>query len=178
MNLDLPTRAIMSLAYHTETDALKRFTLFNGDVEGAGLSFRLFNELRAVCNHPSHCAAIMYHGSCFVCAVRRAGRLLESLSANRNCFHASVAKVVCRTWKQKRAFFQSFAKPRNAIEHTDGKAGDGTKWSFFNLEKDRFCVIDGVSVDINQASLESIRSARDAIAEAVVEEYRNAMIEQ
>jgi hypothetical protein len=172
--LDLPTRARYSLAFHEAQDALKWFDLFNWDVEGATLSFRLYDELKSVID-PANNRAIMYHASCFVCAVRRAGSLLESLQKYKDCFRDPVAAVIKIEWNKKNTFFESFRIPRNAIEHTD-KIGRG-KWSLFNLHYDLFCVVDGVSVKINRTSLNKLCSARDAIAEAIIKEYRHPSLE-
>ena len=150
--------------------------LFNRDVEGASLSFHLVDELRAVPN-PANNTATMYHASCFVCAVHRARRLLESLSANRACFRDAVAEVIQLEWRKKHTFLESFRDPRDAIEHVDGEASDNTKWSFFNLHNDRFCVADGISVEINRASLDRLCSARDGIAEAIIKEYRDSALD-
>ena len=176
ITLDLPTRALLSLAHHNAQDALKRFVLLNGDVEGATLSFRLFEDLRQL-RDPAHNTAIMYHASCFICAVRRVGRLLKSLSDNRTCFRDPVAEVVRLEWRKKRAFFESFVDPRNAIEHIDNEASDNTRWSFFNLHEERLCVVDGVSVEINQRSLDTIVSARNVVAESITKEYHDAMFD-
>ena len=176
MVLDIPTRALLSLAHHNAIDALKRFVLFNGDVEGAILSFRLFDELKVLLN-PTKNVAMMYHASCFICAVRRASRLLESLSNNGTCFRDPVAKVVRLEWRKKRAFFEKFRKPRDAIEHIDEKVKDKTNWSFFNLDDDHFYVVDRVSVEINHKSLDTLCSARDVIAVAIIQEYRDPTLD-
>lgn len=172
MLLDLPMRAIMALARHNEGEALKRFALLNGDVEGACLSFHAFEELKAT-RMPVNSAALMYHASCFICAVRRAGRLLESLSAHHTCFRHPVAEVVRLEWKKKRSFFQSFVNPRNAIEHIDTEASGDTKWSFFNLHDDEFHVVDGVSVCVNEESRDKTASSRNVIAEAIIRDYHD-----
>jgi hypothetical protein len=176
MLLDLPTRAIVALAHHNQQEALKRFTLFNGDVEGTCLAFRAFDNLKAT-RMPTNNIALMYHASCFVCAVRRAGRLLKALSANPPCFRKPVAEVVRLQWRMKRAFFQSFVDARNAIEHIDGEARDVTKWAFFNLKDDEFHVVNGVFVYINDESREKCVSSRDAIAEAIIHEYNDPMFD-
>jgi len=86
------------------------------------------------------------------------------------------AKTIDLEWKKKRKFFELFVEPRNAIEHIDGAANDKTKWAFFNLNGDRFSVVNGVTVDVNQDSLEKVLSTRQAIAEAIIKEYHDPML--
>jgi hypothetical protein len=165
---NLPIKAILALSLPGEEEASKWFTLFLSDIEGASLSFRLFSHLKAI-KSPENIGDMTYHATCYVCAVRRAGRLLESLSRHRSCFRDSVAEVVQLEYKKKRAFFQSFVEPRNAIEHIDKEARD--KWSFFNVAGDKFFVADDVFVEISQSSLDTLNSACDAIAEAIIKGY-------
>jgi len=175
--ISLQMRAQLSLAANNASEAAKRFSLFDADVEGAATSFRLYEELLAT-NNPENNKAMIYHASCFVCAVRRAGRLLESLSKNRSCFKRPVSDVIKIEWSKKRAFLGSFVKPRNAIEHIDREASDKTKWAFFNLHDDRFLmVVNGVFAEVTRNSLENLFSARDAIAEAIIKEYPNPALD-
>jgi hypothetical protein len=172
---DLPTRAILALAHHEAREAIKRFSLFNHDVEGAILSFCLYDQSRAGPD-PSRNTAIMYHASCFVCAATRVGRLLESLAAGDSPFSAPVRNVARLEWQKKKAFFMEFIEPRNAIEHIDSHSKDATQWRFFNLYKDQIAVIDGLSLEVSPGSLAKIRSARDVVAEAIVAEYPDPMM--
>lgn len=170
MDIDRPGRAMMCLTRHNALEGLKRFDLFNQDVEGAALSFGLFQQLRRT-SDPRSNGAMMYHASCFVCAARRVGRLLESMACNRTCFRPPVADFIRDEWRKKRAFYQTFVEPRNAIEHIDAEAGDNTRWAFFNLWNDRFAVTDGAAIVIDENALNKIRCARDAIADAIIREY-------
>jgi hypothetical protein len=79
--------------------------------------------------------------------------------------------VVRLEWRKKRAFFQSFVEPRNAIEHIDGEASDDTKWAFFNIHNEEFHVVNGVTVHVNEESRDKCASSRDVIADAIIQEY-------
>ena len=114
---------------------------------------------------------MIYHASCFVCAVRRAGRLLESLSRNSACFGPSVAQVIRLEWRKKKAFFDSFIQPRNAIEHIDAEFRGKIQYALFNMHGDRLCVTNAKAVTIDGKSLANVREARDTVAEAILQAY-------
>jgi len=176
MTSDLATKAIISLACRNHSDEVKWFTLFHRDVEGAEASFELFERLRLPPN-PANNGMMMYHASCFVCAVRRAGRLLKLPSERRTRFCEPVARAVKLEWKKRHAYFESFKRPRDAIEHIDEKARDHSKWAFFNFHGDRFDVDGVASVTINQGSLETLRSCRDSIARDIVQAYSDPILD-
>ena len=114
---------------------------------------------------------MLYHATCFVCAVRRVGRLLESMVAYSKCFKPEVAEVIKLEWKKKKTFFDSFIVPRNAIEHIDGEVNTQTQTCYFNLWHNVFVVATDKKVTINDAAMEKLLSAKNAIAEAIIQHY-------
>ena len=122
-------------------------------------------------------AELMFHASCLVCAVRRAGRLLEALSRQRSLFKQPVADLINLEWRKKRAFFDRFVAPRDAIEHIDGEVRRDTRLSLFNLWGNKFHVTDDISVELTDDVLTTVQSVRDTIAAAIVEHYPHPTID-
>lgn len=146
--------------------------LLGMDVENAAIAFRLFETSKAVpWSHGASNREIMHHAACFVCAVRRVGRLLETINRNRSCLMPTVAEVVKLEWRKKKSFFDSFIQPRNAIEHIDREAGKRTTPRMFALMNDRFEVASGKSVTINREALTKATEPLARIAGAVLREY-------
>ena len=59
-------------------------------------------------------ARVFHNAKVFVSAVRRVGRLAEAMSANRAVF-GSAAKEIQFAWRKKKAAFDVYIEPRNAI---------------------------------------------------------------
>ena len=175
MIIDLPKRAIIALSGCNNIEGEKRLILFNNDVEGAAISFNLFAQLQAQLK-PDNNTAIMYHAACFICAAHRVGKLLDALSATRDCFSPAITKVIRAERRKNRTFFESFTKPRNSIEHIDEASRNKTKLAFYNLDNERFHVINDVTIEINREKLDSILSIRDNIANAIIRAYPNPIL--
>ena len=156
-------------------EAQKLFSLYAGDVEGAVISYRLFKDFKDKASQDQTIIGDMiYHASCFICASRRAARLLEALSANRNHFRRPVAKVIRLEWRKKRFFFDKVKCVRNAIEHIDSEENNRTKLSFFNMDGSTLNVTDEHSISIDDNVIAKVRSSREAIANAIISEYGGA----
>ncbi len=148
--------------------------LLSMDVDNASIALRLFETFKAAAHTDT--AAIremMCHASCFVCAARRVGRLVETISRTRSCLMPKVADVVKQEWSKKKAFFEEFIEPRNAIEHIDGEAKNRTSPRTFSLMNDRFEVANGKSVTINREALTKITEPLDRIVEAILRDYHD-----
>ena len=157
-------------------EAVKLLTVFHSDVDGAIMSHQLFCQARDE-RDPRQNAATMYHASCFVCAVRRVGRILEAMVANRHVFPEPVGDAVQLEWRKKRAFFGSFVDSRNAVEHIDSEVTDETTWLFFHLHNDEFTVANGRTVAIGAESLAKVVAARDAIDQVINESISDPMLD-
>src|SRR4051794_15140372 len=120
LSLDVTTRAMMALTHHhVIDDGRTLFSLLNYDVESAAMSFQLFDEqLKLKFELRSGMFSLTCHAGNFVCAVRRVGRLLDRLAASGD-LRRPVLDAIRLERKKKRAFFESFLEPRNAIEHID-----------------------------------------------------------
>ena len=168
MILEPSIAAVMRLAQVGEaSDALKLFVLFNADVDGAAISHRLYSSHWRRRQMPLQNTEMMHHASCFVCAVRRAGRLLEAMVSRRASFPAPVAEVIQLEWNKKRTFFEGFHEPRNAIEHIDSAAKEECAWLFFHLHNHSFTVTGGTTIDIGQPTLDKVLAVQDAIVSAI-----------
>lgn len=157
--------------------------LLDCDVNSAELSYRLYREAADEINarfaamasgvsenfdkRPGS-RAVFIHACNFVCAVRRAARLLESIVSERHQLPTRLADAIRIEWRKKRSFFDTFVDPRNAIEHIDGER---TSHRFYQLLNDRLTVTDGNSVTIDDHALGQVLSVREAIADAVLSHY-------
>lgn len=112
---------------------------------------------------------LLHHASNFVCAMRRAGRGLESLSKNRTSFTGPVAKKISLAWRKKKAMFDSYINPRNAIEHIDNELSGVTKWEMFNLRGDKLFVTENKAAEISERNLDAVLDARNEIVTAFLE---------
>ena len=105
----------------------------------------------------------MFHSAkVFVSAVRRVGRLVEATSANRNVFGAA-ADDIKLAWRKKKAAFDKYIEPRNAIEHIDGEINGKETWALVNLENDTLKVSEKEehSANILLETVEMIISIRN-----------------
>ncbi len=140
--------------------------LLERDVYSASIAFRLFEASKAaVWSDRASNREMMYHASCFVCAVRRVGRLLERMSKTRSWLVPTVAEVVNLEWRKKKSFFDSFIQPRGAIEHIDSEAVNRTSPRMFSLMNDQFEVANGKSVTINREALTKTTEPLDRIVD-------------
>lgn len=173
-------RAESTLMLHQEPEAMKWFFLLSRDVVGATISLSLFDDLRMSLNPPhntrNYVTAMLYHASCFICDVARAVRVLNSPLDGEACFRDSVHKIIKQERGKNRQFFRPFREARNAIEHIEVESRG--EMQFFNMLGNRFDVIDGVSVEVSQASLNKLHSAHDAIAKAIIAEYRDPAFDE
>ena len=153
-------------------EAATLLILLDRDVRNASIAFQLFETSKAsFLSRRNYIPEMMHHASCFVCAVRRVARLLETLSSKRPGLKPTVAKVVKIEWRKKKSFFDSFIDPRDAIEHIDGEVGGNTAVRFFTLMNDRFEVANGKSVTINREALTKTTESLDRIVDAILREY-------
>ena len=174
--LDEHTEASVRLHFANPEDprAWIIFHLYMHDVQGTVASFNLFNSLLSALD-PGRLPEMMYHASCFICAARRVGRMLETMAKNGpkngHWFAPPVAKVIKLEWRKRRLFFDSLIEPRNAIEHIDKEAKGPIKPVWFSVVGDRFVVTSGKSVRINAAALATITSSLDCITHAIIKQY-------
>lgn len=113
-------------------------------------------------------ARIFHNAKVFVSAVRKVGRLAESMSANRAVF-GGAAKEIQLAWRKKKVAFDVYIEPRNAIEHIDGEINGKESWHMMNLENNSLKVTDEEehSADISATMVEMVVSIRNEIVEAV-----------
>ncbi|MCH8824187.1 MAG: hypothetical protein IH984_11855 [Planctomycetes bacterium] len=171
MNLDKVTDAAMRLN-RVEPHLAMLVFLLERDIDNAMLSFGLFEAERSkTFTEKLNIRELMNHASCFVCAVRRVGRLFEKLVSQRSCLTPTVAKAVQLEWRKKKSFFDSFIDPRNAIEHIDSEIDGKTFLRLFQLTNDRLEVTNGKSVTINREAIAKLTESLDRIAEAILSGY-------
>lgn len=112
-------------------------------------------------------ARVLHNAKVFVCAMRRLGRLLESMAANRSVFPPRVANAVQLAWKKHRSFLRTYQDPRNAIEHIDGEVKGRTEWRMVNVVNDELEVVPGRSAKVSGEALEVTLNIRSEIVEAL-----------
>lgn len=162
-----------SVMLSSNEEAQKIYTLYIRDVTGSIISFRLFKNLLPLTD-TKQISELIYHASCFICSARRAGRLLETLSANRSLFSTEASKTIQLEWRKKRSFYEKIRLVRDAIEHINSKDYNQTKLSFFNLSNDTLKVTEDFYITINEEALQKIVSSLDTISEAIIRSYRKA----
>ena len=178
--MDLVEKASLRLSDPKYREASRRFGLFNNDVEGAAISFGLFEHvillqmatiqgISASRSIPAEMparlnATITYHASCFVVAVRRAGRLLEALPS---AFPPPLREQIKGEWQRNEAFFRNFIEPRNAIEHIDNEMRELTQWESYSLTNDEFTVSTGTKVKVDREALINLLEVRDSVAKVI-----------
>lgn len=171
MTQDKITDAMMRL-YRVEPKLSILVKLLEMDIYNASISLRLFEAERSKPFFETPTTReIMFHASCFVCTVRRVGRLLENLVSQLSCLDPAVAKAVKLEWRKKKSFFDSFIEPRNAIEHIDNEVRGKTAVRLFSLTNDRFEVTNGNIVTINREALAKITESLDRIVDAIQTVY-------
>lgn len=151
-----------------DTQAQKMFILYCHDVEGTIIAYGLFEKSKSSKN-TRDIPKIIYHASSFICAARRAGRLLEALSRTRSYFLPQVRETIKNEWKKNRAFFEDLRLVRNAIEHIDSQDYNKTKMSFFNLNGNNLQVTKDYKFTIDQSNLDKIVSSRNIITQAILD---------
>ena len=162
----------MMRLYRVEPKLTPLIFLLGSDVDNASISFGLFEAERSkTFKEELNIRELMNHASCFVCAVRRVGRLFEKLVSQRSCLTQTVAKEIQLEWHKKKSFYDSFIDPRNAIEHIDGEIGGKTFARLFQLTNDRFEVTNGKAVTINREALSKLTESIDRIVEAILSGY-------
>ena len=109
----------------------------------------------------------LHHAKVFVCAMRRAARVLESLAATKAELPQPIADVVSLVWRKKKAMLGSYCGPRNAVEHIDGEITGKTNWTLVNLVNDALVVTPGVEAAISSSCLNSLIAGRNEILESV-----------
>jgi hypothetical protein len=153
-----------------KTDAVKYFTLYDYDVNGAYISYALYANLRGTIN-PLDNTEIMYHASCFVTAVHRVSRMHELMVSKKNLFEDPIANTIKLEWNKKRKFYESFKDPRNAIEHIDKDSKKKTQTQFYNFHKDKFNVTKSTSVSVNEMAIKKLLSSHTAICDEIIKYY-------
>ena len=155
-----------------------RLHLLDQDVQSAQIALHLYRRARVFSHEHSRSggrpavhlgahAAIFHHAKSFVCAMRRVARVMEGLVATRSMYPPSVAEAMRLQWRIRRAMFDSYTDPRNAIEHLDSALSGLTSYSIVNLCNDRLQVTDDVCAEVSQANLESAIKGREEILKAV-----------
>lgn len=110
----------------------------------------------------------IHHAKSFVCAMRRAGRMFEALSAHRSSLPGMVADAIQVEWRKKKTMFDSYVEPRNAIEHIDGEISGRSIWILVNLNNDRLEVAADKSAEVSKPNLEAAIDGRNQIVQALL----------
>ncbi len=122
--------------------------------------------------------SILHYAKSFICAMRRIGRVLESLSEKRAIFPPPVAQIIRLTWRKKRTMFENYREPRDAIEHialeevkavSDEALGEtGTTFLLYVLgNNDTLFVTRDKSAEVSEKNLQSALDARNEIEESI-----------
>jgi hypothetical protein len=154
-----------------------RLLLLDYDIESALVSLKDYRSAQNQLNQLTQTQAdvqvplihLQHYAKSFVCAMRRAGRVLESLSANRSIYPKPVANTVKRVWGKKKSMFDSYIDPRNAIEHINGEILGKNSWRLLNLHNDTLFVTEDKSAEISEKNLQSAIEARNEIIESIIQ---------
>jgi hypothetical protein len=121
-------------------------------------------------------AVTLHNARVFVCAMRRAGRMLESINKARAGLPKELASACALAWRKRRKMLASYIVPRNAIEHIDSEVNGRTNIVLLNLSNDDLVVSPRAKAPISLANLESLIIARMEILAAIrqieSEDYR------
>ena len=157
-------------------EMVMRLMLWERDILSCQISLRDYrasqerqSKSRAVNVITGEIPLMLHYASNFVCAMRRVGRGLESLSKNRASFAKPVAEKISLVWRKKKAMFDSYTNPRNAIEHIDSELSGITKWEMLNLRGDKLYVTEDKAAEISDRNLEAAVAARNEIVLAILE---------
>ena len=115
---------------------------------------------------------VIHYGKSFVCAMRRVGHLLESLSVRKSIFPNPVADTIKVTWRKKKAMFDTYINARNAIEHIDGEIHGKTHLVLISINNDRLLVTEKKYAQISEKNYESAVNARNEIIESVLQHIK------
>lgn len=127
--------------------------LMDGDLHNASLSLDAYKQARAalVTGDMKQIRNITSHAANFVVAIRRAGRMLQAMSANSADFLPTVAEAVKLEWKKKHSFYEPFRKCRDAIEHVDSEVRDATVNTFYCIVDD-LPIVSGSVMELSNAA--------------------------
>ncbi len=128
--------------------------------------------------HSHNSYSILHYAKSFICAMRRIGRILEALSADRTIFPQPVAADIKLTWRKKQAMFESYRIPRDAIEHIvleevkamfeETPSETGSIFLLFTLgNNDTLYVTQDKSAEVSEKNLHSALDARNVIWESI-----------
>lgn len=145
--------------------------LYNMDVDGALISFRLYKQSR------ERFTEAIYHAACFVCAAYRALGTLKRIQAKAlsGPKGRDIAKLLRRVRRREACFREELKPLRHAIEHIDEESVKPENMAFFNMANDRLFVATekvykGPSVDVNEAA-ERLGKTRDEVMRALANAY-------
>ncbi len=171
---------VISAVYHHVPQVGTPLMLYNRDVDGALISFRIYKQSREA-GFTEHIGAripeAIYHAACFVCAAYRALRTLERIQAKAlsGPKGRGIAELL-RMVRRREACFREELKPlRHAIEHIDEESVKPENMAFFNMANDRLFVATekvykGPSVDVNEAA-QRLGNTRDEVMRALENAY-------
>lgn len=161
---------------HNHGEVTVRLFLLDQDVASVQLSFadyenskkELIGDFNALTRELAQ-HKIFHNAKVFVSAVRRVGRLVEAMSANRNLF-GTAANDIKLAWRKKKAEFDKYIDPRNAIEHIDGEIKGKESWSVVNLKDDILKVTEKEehAVEISFEVVEMVVGTRNEIVQAIL----------
>jgi len=161
-------------------EAAARLILLDNDIASVQLSYLDYidaqeklsnNEEHDMDIHYLEITRIFHHAKNFVTSVRRVGRLVESMSANRIIYGVVAAPLLQIAWRKKKNIFDAYIEPRNAIEHIDSEINKQKKLSFTNMEKNIFKVTSNEShhVEITESTVDIVLSTRNEIVNIILQ---------
>lgn len=166
---------------------------FDDDVRSSQISFAGYvaaarRLLRGPKSPESANAAVLHHARAFVTAVRRVGRLLETV--NRSVLPPAVAMVVKLQQQSRKQFFAQYVDIRNASEHVAEDVKDPSKYEMkgvlvvnpakqtlhpllkgINISQSNLEIATLGKAPVTQRAMNVVLSTRDAIVTAVLSHF-------
>lgn len=106
-------------------DATARLFLLDYDVQSAQIAFEDFSAAKRAGESITRggvgegVARELHYAKTFVCAMMRVGRVAKDIASNARLFGIG-GPTIKLAWRKKSAFFETYRKPRDAIEHVFG----------------------------------------------------------
>lgn len=148
--------------------------LLEQDIRSAMIAFVDYRATQVAILNPlpfGACAVgtgeLIHYAKVFVCAMRRAARTLEALSANRSAFPEKVGDTIQVAWRKRKKMFESYREPRDAIEHIASEVPKKDAWHVLNLLGDTLHVTEDVGAEVSEKNLLSAIEAWDEIIGSV-----------
>lgn len=143
--------------------------LLDSDIQSCQIALADYSQCnsRILDTDPSQRHYMFHYAKTFVCAMRRIGRLLESIQSMRQILPPGTRAVVRLVWLRTKPMFDSYIDARNAIEHIEHKIRAGNSWSMVKLIDDELEVTKGHFAKISVQNLNSAIAARKEIVSSL-----------